>query len=261
MKFTVIMPIHDFVEINLLKKAINSIFKSSKLPNELLLMIDGNVSKEKKNYLRKLKKRKIVKIVYKKKIGITKILNKSLKIAKYDLIARADSDDINHKLRFEKQIKYYQNNDVDILGTNIFEIYKKKRILKNMPLQPNLLSCLFKNPINHMTVMFSKKKIIALGGYPDIKYKEDYALWIIAFCKKYKIKNIKEPLVSANINLDTVSRRKNIEAIKSEFLLTKLIFSQKILLLPISIFSIILRVLFLLLPSNIYLFVKKTINS
>ena len=69
MKFTVIMPIHDFVEINLLKKAINSIFKSSKLPNELLLMIDGNVSKEKKNYLRKLKKRKIVKIVYKKKLA------------------------------------------------------------------------------------------------------------------------------------------------------------------------------------------------
>ena len=138
---------------------------------------------------------------------------------------------------------------------------KKKKILKNMPKEPNLISILFKNPLNHMTVMFKKKKILDLGGYPNIKFKEDYGLWIMAYLKKYKIKNINEPLVYTNVNLDTFSRRKNFESIISEFLLLKLILNKKIWLLPISLFSSFLRVLFLLLPSSIYLFVKKRINS
>lgn len=83
----------------------------------------------------------------------------------------------------------------------------------------------------------------------------------MAYLKKYKIKNINEPLVYTNVNLDTFSRRKNFESIISEFLLLKLILNKKIWLLPISLFSSFLRVLFLLLPSSIYLFVKKRINS
>lgn len=158
MRFTVLMPIHDLVELKLLKKAIYSILNSNKIPNEFLIMIDGDISTDKKYFLKKINKEKYVRIVYKKKVGLIKILNEGLKLAKCSIIARADSDDINNKFRFEKQIKYFQSNKVDILGTNVFEIYKKKKILKNMPKEPNLISILFKNPLNHMTVMFKKKK-------------------------------------------------------------------------------------------------------
>ena len=36
-----------------------------------------------------------------------------------------------------------------------------------------------------MTIMYNRKKILALGGYPKVKFKEDYALWILAISKKY----------------------------------------------------------------------------
>ena len=47
MRFTVLMPIHDLVELKLLKKAIYSILNSNKIPNEFLIMIDGDISTDK----------------------------------------------------------------------------------------------------------------------------------------------------------------------------------------------------------------------
>ena len=262
MKFTALMPIHESVKLNLLKKAIISVLSSETIPNEFLMIIDGKISLKKKKFLLKIKnKNKVVNIIFKKKLGLVNILNEGLKLAKYDIVARVDSDDLNDKLRFKKQIDFFKKNKIDILGTNTMEITDKKIFLRNMPSQPRLIHLLFYNPLNHMTIMYNRKKILALGGYPKIKFKEDYALWILAIFKKYRIQNINKPLVSCNININTFSRRKSFQAILSEYLIFKLIVSKNIFLFPLCIFTILFRIIFLLIPIPIYLFVKNRINS
>lgn len=37
--------------------------------------------------------------------------------------------------------------------------------------------CQLKNPLNHMTVMFSKKEVLDAGGYQHFYLFEDYWLW------------------------------------------------------------------------------------
>ena len=51
------MPVHRSIEFLELKKAINSCLKNSMLPSQLLIIINGNISNQKKLYLYELKKK------------------------------------------------------------------------------------------------------------------------------------------------------------------------------------------------------------
>lgn len=262
MKFTVLMPTYDKVKLYLLKKSINSVIFSSIKPDEFLILVDGKISNNKKNFLLKIEKKyKFIKIIFKKKIGLVKILNFGINKAKFNIIARADSDDINHPLRFKKQINFFIKNKIDILGGNILEIIGKKKRTKKVSNIPTFIEFLFYNPINHMTVMFNKKKILKLGGYPNIAYKEDYALWLKAKFSNYKIMNLNDTLVKCYLDNEFFSRRKNINSIFSEILIFKLIISKNFLLLPLSILSFLLRIFFLLLPNPIYLLIKNIFHK
>ena len=262
MKFTALMPVHNQVKFKFLRKSLDSVMLSTLLPNEFLILIDGPISKKKKLFLKNFcKNNNIIKLVFKKKLGLTKILNYGLKIAKYEIVARVDSDDVNDPSRFYKQIKFLRKNKVDIVGTGIFEINKNKKFKKNMIAEPSLLNYLFFNPLNHMSIMYKKSKILKLGGYPDIKYKEDYALWLLAKLSKYKIFNLNETLVSCHIDNQTFSRLKSISSIISEFLILKLIIKKNYLFFPISLISFLLRITFLLLPKPIYRSSKRILNK
>lgn len=37
---------------------------------------------------------------------------------------------------------------------------------------------LYRNPMNHSTVVFRRDHIIKIGGYPEIRFTQDYLLWI-----------------------------------------------------------------------------------
>ena len=56
--FTVLMPVHDLVKIDLLKKSIYSVLNNSLRPKEFLIIVDGFISEEKFFFLRSLKKKK-----------------------------------------------------------------------------------------------------------------------------------------------------------------------------------------------------------
>lgn len=261
MKFTVLMPVHDGIPYNLLKKATNSVLQNTLTPDEFIIIADGSISKKKKNFLIVKKKNNFfIKLVFKKKIGISHILNYGLKISKYNIIARVDADDINNKYRFLKQIKFFKKNNLDILGSNIEEDINKAKYIKKVPHKPNLLSFFLRNPINHMSVMYRKDKIIKLGGYPEIKFKEDYALWLLAKINGYNIANLQEILVKSRLNVLTLGRRKNVKAIISEFKIQLLILKKRPYLILISFVFFFIRVFILLLPNFLYLFVVKRFN-
>ena len=255
------MPVHKSIELFDLKKAINSCLKNSILPSQFLIIINGNLSSQNKLYLYQLKKKfKFIHIFYCKKLGIQNALNYGLKKSKNDIIFRADADDFNLRNRFEKQLNFFIKNDLDILGCQNIEIYNKnflykKKINKN----PNIIDFIFRNPLNHMSVVFSKKKILFLGGYPDIPYKEDYALWFKAFLANYKIKNMHEALVYSNVNNNFFKRRKNFKSFSSEIKLFKFIFKLHFMIGFLMIFISLIRSLILLLPNNIFEKLYKTI--
>ena len=89
-------------------RAVSSILNQTFTNFEFLILNDGSTD----NTLQVLKKfnDKRIKIVSQKNHGIAFSLNKLLLLAKSDLIARQDADDVSLRTRLEKQYIFMQAN-------------------------------------------------------------------------------------------------------------------------------------------------------
>jgi hypothetical protein len=113
------------------------------------------------------------------------------------------------------------------------------------------------NPINHPTVIFNKKKIMNIGSYPNINFKEDFVLWFLAKLSRFKINNLKECLVTSHYNFNTMKRRKSVDAIISEFKILLFLGRKNILYLLIFVLVLPIRLTYLLMPNVLYIFIYK----
>lgn len=105
--------------------------------------------------------------------------------------------------------------------------------------------------MNHMTVIFRKKAVQHVGGYPSLFLKEDYGLWVLLLKNNYKFCNSQQILVNANAGIDMYRRRGGLKYVKSEFQLQKFLYimGMKNMFETISLF--LFRSFIFLLPSNI----------
>ena len=117
-------------------------------------------------------------------IGLTKSLNKGLKIAQGEYIARQDADDISLPTRFEKQVAYLDHSkDTVLVSGNYSYIDAKGAFIKSLDLsdRADVTSwyLLFYNRIGaHGLAMFRRKEAVSLGGYLEtFRYSQDYEFW------------------------------------------------------------------------------------
>jgi glycosyltransferase involved in cell wall biosynthesis len=155
-------------------------------------------------------------------IGLTKTLNKGLKICNSEYIARLDADDISHSDRLELQINYLDSNkNIALLGTQIRVINEVGRTLidldRERPESPLLVDwdLMFGNPFVHSSVMFRREIICdILGGYNEgFRYNQDFELWsrLLEF---YNGANIKSTLVDFRSNPNSITRQRKSKMMK-----------------------------------------------
>ena len=99
-------------------------------------------------------------------------------------VARMDADDFSFNNRLELQMAFMQENpEIVLLGTNYFikNAQGKTIVERVLPLDhQNIIDTfVFYNPFAHSSVLFNRKKILEVGGYPEeFNYSQDKALWI-----------------------------------------------------------------------------------
>lgn len=203
MKFSVLMSIYKNERPIYFDKAMQSIWDKQVLkPDEIILVIDGSLTDELElvlsSWINKLDNVLVI-VPLKKNLGLGKALNFGLRECSYDFIARMDTDDIALSNRFEKQLKFFENNDVDIIGSYCIEIdeLENKRRIRKMPLShQDIYDNLFANPFIHPSMMFKKSIIEKVGGYDsNLKRRQDYDLWFRCAKENAKFANIGEPLL------------------------------------------------------------------
>ncbi|MCF8020013.1 MAG: glycosyltransferase [Vallitaleaceae bacterium] len=237
-KFSVLMSVYHKENPDYFKEALDSILSRQTLkPDEFILVVDGPVNEDLNMIIDEYEK-KYVRILrvfrLENNIGLGKALNYGLDKCSYNLIARADSDDINAPERFQYQIdKFKVDDSIDVLGTFIDEFnndYNYPINYKKMPLEHFKLYKMAKirNPINHMTVMFKKNVIIEYGAYQHLPYLEDYYLWIRVMANGGKLENLDKYLVHARVGNGMVYRRSNKEYILSWKILNNYMKKEKI---------------------------------
>lgn len=178
-----------------LKDCILSILNQSFKDFEFLIIDDGSNDRSLeiiKNFSN-LDSR--IKYLNHKNIGLTATLNKGLKIAKGDWIARIDCDDIACRERLKLQIMHARKNNLDLVGCQS-NIISSNGDLKNKistPLTHNQICRNLKKQkkiFSHSSVLFKKELVLKLGGYRKLmKKSQDYDLWL-RISEKSKIGSI-----------------------------------------------------------------------
>jgi glycosyltransferase involved in cell wall biosynthesis len=154
-----------------------------------------------------------IRIVYNEEnIGLTKSLNKGLKLAKGEYIARMDADDISLPERLQKQVEFLDTHpEIGVLGTWIQwidESSKSSRII-HPPTAPGVIGwfLIFENCVAHPSVMMRADVIKQLGFYNvEAIHAQDYDLWVRAnFITR--IANIPDTLLQLRVWEGSISSR------------------------------------------------------
>lgn len=178
-KITVLMPVYNGEQY--LREAIESILNQTYKEFEFLIINDGSTDSS-RNIILSYKDNRIRLINNEKNIGLTKSLNKGIKLANGEFIARMDADDISLPERLRKQLDYMkQNPRVGFCGTWYKNFNNINRIVKTPQKLENIrVSLFFKNSLGHSTVMIRKEHLLVNGLYYDesMEKAQDYSLWV-----------------------------------------------------------------------------------
>ena len=259
--FSVAMSVYKSDNAVFFSRALDSITESQTvIPNEIVLVVDGPVSKEINDVIGKYtKKYGIFKVIrLKKNVGLGRALKVAIENSTYDLIARMDSDDISVPTRFEEQLRYFElNPETDVLGGDITEFIGEENNIvgkRVVPLTNDSIREFMKERcgMNHVSVMYKKEVVKQAGGYQDLFWNEDYYLWIRMWLNNAVFANTGSALVNVRVGEDMYRRRGGSKYFNSEKKLQDYMLKYGMISYPLYIKNIAKRlVIQKLMPSNI----------
>lgn len=218
MEYSVLMTVYEKDNPDYFKKALLSMVKQTKMPDEIVLVKDGPVPDEIQNVIDQIGikyKNLINQISLPVNKGLGWALNEGIKVCRNELIARMDSDDISLPMRCEKQVAEFENNPhLDIIGCPVIEFVgepNNKVGKRNVPLTNEAIHkyARKRDPFNHPTVMYRKSKVEAVGCYGDLRKNQDTDLWIKMLSAGDVGMNLSEYLLRFRFDQDTYKKRKN----------------------------------------------------
>lgn len=194
---SVIMGVHNS-DPSKLRAAVNSVLEQSVRDIEVIIYNDGSDNNT-DDVLKSFEDSRIRLLGCAENKGLAAALNACIDASTGKYIARQDDDDISLEGRFEKQLKYLEENrGTDFLGTSC-ELYSDDEGVYGERIMPQNIgkeSFLFNSPFIHGSMMFRREV------FDDHRYRtlgknrkyEDYDLFMTLCAEGYKAANLSEKL-------------------------------------------------------------------
>lgn len=187
-----------------LLEAIESVKKQTYDEIEILLIDDNGIGSEyqKKNEILFLEDKEISYIPNLSNFGVQYSRNIGILMSKGEYIAFLDDDDIWEEEKIEKQVKYLEEKDVDMVFCNGYRFFNnslnKRSIYQENFIEDKLIPyelLLIKDKIGSTSNPLIKKKCFANSGLFDTEMpaRQDYEMWL-RIAKKYKIIGLNKKL-------------------------------------------------------------------
>lgn len=199
-----------------LEEAINSILNQTYANWEFIICDDGsndNTYEIALSYREKYPEKFIV-IRNEKNMGLNYTLNRCLEYATGEYVARMDGDDISLPERFEKEVRFLNNNpEYAIVSTRMILFDENGDWGKSRePIEkPTIEDMVLHMPIFcHAPCMIRREAYLAVDGYTVDKKLlrfEDCHLWYKMYGKGYRGYNLSEPLYKMRDDKNAVNRR------------------------------------------------------
>jgi len=177
------MPVYNCEEY--VGEAIESILNQTFKDFELLIVNDCSTDSTPEILAEFAKKDQRIRIINNKEnLRIAKSLNKAIKEAKADMVARMDGDDISMPERLEKQyVLMNENKKLGVVGTNMITIDEDGKEIGKRGYNTDskfLKQSIFRySPFAHPSTMYKKEYFEKVGGYNHFLVPtEDLDLWI-----------------------------------------------------------------------------------
>jgi len=169
-KISVIMPFYNCERY--LGQAIESILTQTFNDFELILINDASTDNSDSIAKRYLNDQRVVYIKNNYNKKIVKNLNLGLSIARAEIIARMDGDDISHPDRLEKQYSYLLAHKVIVLIGSFAELIDSNgRVVGQMikPTSPEMIkkTAFYYAPFVHPAIMIRRGVLEAVGCYRE----------------------------------------------------------------------------------------------
>jgi len=201
--------------------AFESMLNQTRLPDEIVVVGDGPVPASLKQVIDNLQftidnEKLPVEVAYlpqEKNRGLGEALRIAVENAKYDYLARMDSDDICLPDRFEKQMKCFEEDpELSLVGGMITEFVDTPDNIVNerrLPLEDADIKKFMRSRcgVNHVTVIFKKEDLLKAGNYRSDYRQEDYYLWARMMKAGCKFRNIPDVVVNVRSGRDQFARR------------------------------------------------------
>jgi glycosyltransferase involved in cell wall biosynthesis len=197
-----------------LPQALDSILQQTYPDFELIIVDDGSTDASRQIIDRYARQDLRIRTLYSSRnMGLTRSLNKGIKVAEGEFIARQDADDISHPDRLEKQVAYLDAHPkVGLLGTNYFLIDGRGQRTgrSQLPCSDTGIrwNMLFNNVYCHSATMFRRHLLSHEKKPYDLRYLygQDVDLWC-RLMRHGQGGNLPLPLVSLRKHDGNISAR------------------------------------------------------
>ena len=190
-----------------ISESVESILSQSFSDFELLIMDDGSTDNTSKIISNLDKENSCIKSYRNKKnIGLTKSLNILINETRGEFIARQDADDVSYRDRFQNQIQFITENNLDGSTTRA-KIKNSNRVIPGLSFYvPSNYLIKYKNPFVHGSLLIKKSKLLEVNCYDEnFYYAQDYKLMKDLINNKSKVKILNKVLYELNME-DNISK-------------------------------------------------------
>lgn len=260
-KVSVIMSEYNTEEKHL-RQSIESILNQSFRNFEFIIINDGSSNKL-IDIVNSYEDERVRIINNKENLGLARSLNRGIEASRGKYLVRMDTDDISHKNRIEKQLKFIENNpEYSVVGTSINLITDgDKKYPKHM--EGEIDKTAFVNgtiPV-HPTVIMNKEDVLEIGMYQttNVNRSEDFVLWaelLLADKRIYILNNI---LVDYRVELADYKKRKL--STRGDGIRNRIKYYKKLNAPPHRYLSVVKKILAGILPSKVMHFYHTKIKG
>ena len=208
---TVLMPVYNGADY--LAESIDTILAQTLPDFEFLIINDGSKDGSQAILDDYAARDARIHVVQQENMGLAATLNKGLAMARADLVARQDQDDLSAPDRLARQLAWMQSHpDCVLLGTRA-RIWADRTPTDRTHDHPTSnavlkLDLLFNNPFVHSSVMLRRRQVLDLGGYSTDRNRqppEDYELWA-RIGRSARVANLPERLLVYREAAQSMSR-------------------------------------------------------
>ncbi len=175
-------------------KAIESIANQTRAVDEIIVVNDGSTDNTVEVITQIIKGLSVdIRIINQENSGPSKARNRGIKESKGDWVAFLDADDIWEKEKIQKQMEQLESHaEYAVVGSLLeFSTINSNRAFEKIKFSDLLI----KNKVFTSTVIARKNALIEAGGFrEDMKYSEDYNLWL-KLTKKHPVMVLNNRLV------------------------------------------------------------------